>query len=522
MCSGKRGLGPGARTVLAAVVALVGLLLVAPAYAGQIVYAHGNDLWTMNDNGSNPHVLVTQTQVGGKIGFSGGGSDFGVSVQPNGTGVAFDAAVPASDGKCSANCPGLYSLLNGKLLRLSGAPADCTTITTFCGGEDIDPAVTSTGQVIYYSLFVTSTPECGIYYCGSSGGYTQQYFSRPLDGSADKTGWPTPPQNLTNANFGAYPGFEGALAADPADPTKIAYGGTYQNTYALGTPGCGTGNSGNCYPLVVESSSGSYNETGLDDSFYYGLAFSQDGSKIADIETGDNKGIWVYPSSQSYTNPAPHYTFALADPNNASLPTNSNQFDMVINGLTFVGNNELVFSANNNLWSIPASCWQTPAGTGTPTPDCGTFPGALPKGATQLTHDGTASAPDGEPAWTSSTTGIQTYSTTPCCTPPPITGNQITALKLSSSSVKSGKPLTFDVTLKNATTITIKIELYVPGKHHKKGHYKLLGTLTFRGKAGANVLKFAKVKGHKLKSGKYEALVSAGGAAHTLKFKIKR
>jgi len=29
------------------------------------------------------------------------------------------------------------------------------------------------------------------------------------------------------------------------------------------------------------------------------------------------------------------------------------------------------------------------------------------------------------------------------------------------------------------------------------------------------------VKGHKLKVGKYEALVAAGGTAHTLKFKIE-
>src|SRR5205807_8215057 len=83
--------------------------------------------------------------------------------------VAFDAAVPAPDGKCSTNCPGLYSLIGGKVTRLSGAPGDCSSSGTVCGSEDIDPTVTSTGRVVYYSLFATSTFTC-FYYCGSSGG----------------------------------------------------------------------------------------------------------------------------------------------------------------------------------------------------------------------------------------------------------------------------------------------------------------------------------------------------------------
>lgn len=53
------------------------------AMAGQIVYVHGGDLWAMNDNGTNPHVLVTAGQVGGKIGQPDLGQGYtGLSVQP--------------------------------------------------------------------------------------------------------------------------------------------------------------------------------------------------------------------------------------------------------------------------------------------------------------------------------------------------------------------------------------------------------------------------------------------------------
>src|SRR5581483_2526999 len=123
-----------------------------------------------------------------------------------------------------------------------------------------------------------------------------------------------------NDTLGADPEFSGALAADPADPSKIAYTGNYvQGLDLLHNKGCGPTGDSNCYPLTVESSAGTYNQTGLDDSFYGSLAFSQDGSKIADVETGDNKGIWVYSSAQSYgsptsPNPSAQFTWALGDP----------------------------------------------------------------------------------------------------------------------------------------------------------------------------------------------------------------
>jgi hypothetical protein len=386
-------------------VAIAGLALAGPASAGQVIYAHGGSLWVINDNGSgSPHPLVSAAQVGGSIGLTGGGNN-GVSVQPNGTGVAFDAAVPAPgtpscDGE--THCDGLYSLVNGKLTRLSQAAGNCETAVNECGGEDEDPAVTSTGQVVYYSFFVDTTfGGCGFYYCGYTGGLVEQYYTVPLSGSQTPTAWPTPPKQSGEYPNGAEPEFEGPIASDPADSTKIAYGGTYLTGLNFGSE-CGPEGESNCYPLDVDSSGGSYTETSLDDSFYYGFSFSPDGSHIADIETGDHKGVWIYPSSQTVTGPAASQVdiWALEDPDDVS---GTGEFDQLINGLTWTSAG-IVVSADYNLWLIPNRCLSTPTTSNTPTPNC-----HFPQDATQLTRDGTSSAPDVDPSWTSSTAAIHAY-----------------------------------------------------------------------------------------------------------------
>jgi hypothetical protein len=82
------------------------------AMAGQIVYVHGGDLWAMNDNGTDQHVLVTARQVGGSIGQPDLGQGYtGLSVQPNGTAVVFDAnvAIPRVHGRLQ-HCAGSRSV----------------------------------------------------------------------------------------------------------------------------------------------------------------------------------------------------------------------------------------------------------------------------------------------------------------------------------------------------------------------------------------------------------------------------
>jgi hypothetical protein len=453
-------------------VAIAGLALAGPASAGQIVYTHGHDLWVTNDNGSGtPHELVSAAQIGGAIGLTGGGNS-GVSVQPTGTGVAFDAAVPASgtiscDGE--THCDGLYSLVNGKLTRLSAAAGNCETAINECGGEDEDPAVTTTGQVVYYSFFVDTTfGGCGFYYCGYTGGVVEQFYSVPLAGNQSPTAWPTPPKQDGNDPNGAEPGFEGPLASDPADATKIAYGGTYLTGLNSGSE-CGPDGDSNCYPLDVESSSGSYNQTSLDDSFYYGFSFSPDGSHIADIETGNNKGVWIYPSNQSVSSPPASQVdiWAVEDPDDVS---GAGEFDQVINGLTWTSSG-IVVSADNNLWLIPNRCLSTPTSGSSPTPNC-----HFPQDATQLTHDGTSSAPDAGPAWTSSSATITAYGSGNGNG----NGNGKGGAKLSIKlSVSSEQKVVSQKSLKGSVRCNVACGVAVAGRVKVKGAKKPALTKTF-------------------------------------------
>jgi hypothetical protein len=439
-------------------VVVAGLALAGPASAGQIVYVHGGDLWAMNDNGSGaPRVLLGAKQAGGAIGRSGGG-DTGVSVQPNGTGIAFDAAVPAPgtltcDGE--NHCPGLYSLVAGKITRLTTAASHCSFGITYCGGEDLDPAVTSTGQVVFYSFFVSSSPDC-FYYCSYDGGVVEQFYTTPLSGTQSPTAWPLPPKQGSSYPNGAEPGFQGPIASDPADPSRIAYGGTYLTGLS---EGCASDGSGNCYPLDVESShEGSYTQTSLDDSFYYGFSFSPDGSHIADIETGDHKGVWVYPSNQTVTSPAASQVdiWALEDPDDVS---GAGEFDQVVNGLTWT-NAGIVVSADYNLWLIPNRCLGTATTANNPTPNC-----HFPHDAAQLTHDGTSAAPDADPAWTSSASPIEGFG-----------GSTKLSIKL---SVSSKQKLVSQKSVKGSVQCNVACGVAVTGGVKLKGAKKPQLTTTF-------------------------------------------
>ena len=64
---------------------------------------------------------------------------------------------------------------------------------------------------------------------------------------------------------------------------------------------------------------------------------------------------------------------------------------MTFKDVAWIGNSTIVFAAEDNLWTIPASCGS------------GGTPCQFPRDATRLTSDGTAAAPDVEPSWTSST-----------------------------------------------------------------------------------------------------------------------
>lgn len=103
--------------------------------------------------------------------------------------------------------------------------------------------------------------------------------------------------------------------------------------------------------------------------------------------------------------------------------------------------------------------------------------------------------------------------------------DEISGLKLAAGTVRSRKPVTFEVTLKAAARITMKILRFVPasghGKHGKKAHYTLIGRLEFNGTIGLNKLRVSKLRGHKLPVAKCKGEISAGGKPHAIAFTVK-
>ena len=376
-------------------------LVAAPARAGQIVYAHGGELWAMNDDGSGQRQLLGAAGGGVSIKSYRGGGDQALSVQPGGTGIAFTGSPGGTCGPQTSNCPALYSLLAGKLTRLTAPSASCGSVTVGCASEEENPAVTADGRVVYNRLDVASAFTC-LYYCGFTGDYSEAYYSRRLDGSDAPLAWPVPAEG---GGDGLTPDFEGPSASDPADPSILAYQGNFFGS------GHGPATPGTSYPLDLDHSAvspASASQPSYDDEFIYGLSFSGDGSLVADVETGNDRGIWVYPSGQSWeSGAAGSYYWALEDPDNG----HGEILDHYVEGLAFVGESELVFGASYNLYEIPARCWSVDPGGAEP--NC-----HFPQDATQLTSDGSAATPDTDPAWTASTTPIAAVSS-PTPTPSP-------------------------------------------------------------------------------------------------------
>jgi hypothetical protein len=52
------------RAAIGIAVALAAIAASAPAASGEIVWSKGGDVWAMNDDGSEPRLLVSRTAVG--------------------------------------------------------------------------------------------------------------------------------------------------------------------------------------------------------------------------------------------------------------------------------------------------------------------------------------------------------------------------------------------------------------------------------------------------------------------------
>ncbi|MGH2889804.1 MAG: hypothetical protein ACRDNJ_09255, partial [Solirubrobacteraceae bacterium] len=114
-----------AGATLALAMTTLALALAASPAGAQIVYAHGGDLWVMNDDGTGQRPLLTAAQDGGAAIDYNNGGDQPDSEQPGGTGVAFVAPPAGTCGSSTSNCPGIYTLVGGTVRRLTAASAPC-------------------------------------------------------------------------------------------------------------------------------------------------------------------------------------------------------------------------------------------------------------------------------------------------------------------------------------------------------------------------------------------------------------
>lgn len=363
------------RAALLWVVLLAVAVPAVPAAAGQIVYRHGSDIWAMNDDGSGAHPVVTVAQVPGmsSIGAPEVFPDGGADIAFEGTTLAYLAPVGSGPpGSCGLQCTGVYTFSGGAVTRVSYAAAPCGPEPQWCGSFSTSPVWTADGRIAYEYDQYTWAYSCLTLPCGwrFDTALEEVNLVPPTANAGPGASW--------NLEHGAGRPITSRPIPDPADAGKLAYIG--------GLVECAT----EClYPLYVSSGDGTDTPVVYDDDLI-DAAWSPDGGRFADVEGGGERGIWVYAADEAGT-PGKQFTWALQDPLQTGSDPGANPNDVTFEDVAWLGAATLVFSAEGNLWTIPASCGS------------GGTPCQFPRDATRLTGDGTAAAPDTEPSWTSST-----------------------------------------------------------------------------------------------------------------------
>jgi hypothetical protein len=366
--------------VIAAGAATVAALALAPiAHAGQIVYQHGNDLWAMNDDGSNQHPLIAAHALG-EVSLSQ------PSVDPASGNLSFDAE---QLGVCSTNCNAIWSYVGGNPLNLTGPPADCITPVDFeCESEDFNPTTTADGRVIFDHTVIIDD-LLGFVSTGTTGEVDN------LNGTGTLPPWTFP----ADSGAGTAEQPNGQRAADPLSGGTIAYPGN-----SVCTSGC-------IFGLTVDGPSPYI--VSYDDGPQQSVAFTQDAKDLVDVEVNTERGIWVY-TNKDIHNAANAGTwrgwYVLKDPlPNANDPFPHN-YESTFHNVTVTSDGRIVFDNGTNIYALPSTCWGQ-AGQGftiaqsqvsgfNPNPDCGTF-GQAGANVTQLTTDGSQGSTDVSPTWTS-------------------------------------------------------------------------------------------------------------------------
>lgn len=465
-----------------AIAAFAALFATAPASADQLIVSRDGAIVTMNRDGTQVQPLVSPGELplvesltrphvlpgGGAVVFNGLTNDFRQS-PPFGTSCC---------DHFGDNQLGVYKWEAGQTTRLSGPSGPCSgPAQPYCTTRDLDPELFGNGRYIAQLWVFSGT---GSNYRGHG-----ELFTEALDGS-DHQGYPTICSGISE--------FPGDASPSPVDPGKVVYTGCRQD----GTP------------LLVFDFPGSSDFAFGDDERFVDPSWRPDGQVVVGAERGTDPGLWLY---------EPH-----ASPTTARwlLHTGSTE----VASPRFMGSDEIVFSAGGDLYTIPASC------------GAGGTPCTFPADATQITS---GPADDSEVAWTS-VADIRPAAAAPNGGGAPIapgggtgtapgggTGTTtpvqlVTAVRSLGTVFTARAGFRFGVTLRAAADVEVTVETVGSSRSRAS---RRLGTVTFKGKPGQNTFTVKKVRGKRLRPGRYRARVvavagSARSPSRTLRFRIRR
>ena len=279
--------------------ALFAFAAAQPASA-TIVYEHGNEIWAMNDDGSDQRQLAAGAPLGMEAGVGN------PHVAPNGSTVVFEGSTNRNYHTCAGGIQywgnhaiGVYRWRDGAIARLTEAPSPGQCLTTF----HTDPEATTNGRVL------------NIYWAIASGNNLRGFQSGTQDGPAEGS-TPTGCDNDIDLED---------PSPNPANPAQFAY------------LGCEGGGGSQAIGLTQGSS---HQGLSFDDAPQRAVAWRSDGGLVVASEGGTEPGIWTY-------TPTP------GNPNPVHVLNGDFAGDV---GFAGVANDRILFSSGGDIWSIPASC----------------------------------------------------------------------------------------------------------------------------------------------------------------------
>jgi hypothetical protein len=470
-----------APAALVAIFALA-LALASPALAGQIVWSTGSGIWAMRDDGSDPHELISTRSPGLVSSLPQATLASPDVLQTGGTAVLFLGqtrayAASAQPLACGADCSATYELSGGVLTALGPAPGAAAGAAYY----ESQPRLTADGQELFGSSL----------YSGITGSAlpppAAALVERPLSAGATVTEW-----GSTGSATEPAAGFDGT--PDPADPTQAAWaqaqGCGYHVADAQGVeqPSCqyevvlGPATGATAPPVVIFD-----NEyVSADGAGPTSLALSSDGSTLLMVDPfAPNTGIYSTPVAG--VPGAKPVTEVIAQPAGWTF----GQARFAGTKVVFDAHQHVNGKLSGDIYTVSASCTAATC--------------SFPTDAANLTHD--AAADSSDPAWTSASGPLPALK---------VAGQpRVTAVSARAKTISAGAKLRLSVTLSAAGTIMVRISGRPGAPATPSPKTRLIGSLSFSGRAGVNAVAVGHVHGSSLAPGIYTATVWLRGSSAT-------